>query len=107
MAIRPNELRMLRESEININGFFVIPHPKEKDPKLLAMLDDDIEVFESFDRHHPNAFFFRHRKGNGAAPAGSHFGKDYLYKWWKKACTELGIEGVDLYGGIGLRPGVS
>ena len=27
------------------------------------------------------------------------FGNKYLYKWWKKACSNLGIEGVDLYGG--------
>ena len=23
----------------------------------------------------------------------------YLYKWWVKACDNLGIKGVDLYGG--------
>jgi hypothetical protein len=23
----------------------------------------------------------------------------YLYKWWKKACLNLKIDGVDLYGG--------
>jgi hypothetical protein len=22
-----------------------------------------------------------------------------LYKWWKKACANLGVEGIDLYGG--------
>ena len=27
------------------------------------------------------------------------FGKDYLYEWWKAACRNLGVEGVDLYGG--------
>ncbi len=41
----------------------------------------------------------RHEKGNGAAKPGSRFGKDYLYKWWKRACTNLGVESVDLYGG--------
>ena len=25
--------------------------------------------------------------------------KNYLYLWWKKACKNLGIDGVDLYGG--------
>jgi len=99
VSIRPNECRMLKEGEINVNGFFVIPHPKEKNPKLVAMLDEDIELFKTFERNHPNTFFFRHLKGNGTAKPGSHFGKDYLYKWWKKACSELGIEGVDLYGG--------
>jgi hypothetical protein len=23
----------------------------------------------------------------------------YLHKWWKKACSNLGIEDLDLYGG--------
>lgn len=26
-------------------------------------------------------------------------GQKYLYKWWEKACENLGVEGVDLYGG--------
>ncbi len=99
VSIRPNECRMLKEGEINVNEFFVIPHPKEKEPKLVAMLDEDIQFFKTFERNHPNTFFFRHMKGNGTAKPGSHFGKDYFYKWWKKACAELGIEGVDLYGG--------
>jgi len=29
----------------------------------------------------------------------ARFGKDYLYKWWKIAWKNLGIEDVDLYGG--------
>jgi hypothetical protein len=31
--------------------------------------------------------------------AGQKFGQKYLYKWWKKACANLGVLGVDLYGG--------
>jgi hypothetical protein len=27
------------------------------------------------------------------------FGIHYFHKWWVKACANLGIEGVDLYGG--------
>jgi hypothetical protein len=30
---------------------------------------------------------------------GAPFGIKYFYKWWVKACANLGIEGVDLYGG--------
>ena len=47
----------------------------------------------------PELYFFRHIKGNGAVKAGGQFGKDYLYKCWKQACRNLGIEGVDLHGG--------
>ena len=99
VAIRPDELRNLKEKEINISGFFVIPDPKEKNPKLVGMLEEDIELYESMPIGFPEQHFFRHVKGNGTAKPGSQFGKDYLYKWWKKACAELGIKGVDLYGG--------
>ncbi|MBI9085980.1 MAG: hypothetical protein JEZ11_20440 [Desulfobacterales bacterium] len=50
-------------------------------------------------RFKTNMFFYRHVKGNGNAKPGTQFGKDYLYKWWKQACKNLDIEGVDLYGG--------
>ena len=97
-AFRPNELRMLKESEINVSGFFVVPKPKEKKPKLIAMLPEDIELYKTY-RGMPDLYFFRHIKGNGAANPGQQFGKDYLYKWWKKACDNLGVKGIDLYGG--------
>ena len=31
--------------------------------------------------------------------AGQPFGNRLLYKYWKKACSNLGVDGVDLYGG--------
>jgi hypothetical protein len=31
--------------------------------------------------------------------AGIPFGEQYLDKWWKRACANLEIEAVDLYGG--------
>ncbi len=30
---------------------------------------------------------------------GQKYGEKFFYKWWKKACNNLGIIGVDLYGG--------
>ena len=98
IAFRPNELRMLKESEINVSGYFVVPKPKEKTPKLIAMRPEDIDLYNKY-RGIPDLYFFRHVKGNGAAKPGQQFGKDYLYKWWKQACKNLGIKGVDLYGG--------
>lgn len=97
IAFRPNELRMLKESEINVSGFFVVPKPKERKPKLIAMLPEDIELYEQY-RGMPNLYFFRHIRRKGQKP-GAHFGKDYFYTWWRRACANLGIEGVDLYGG--------
>lgn len=99
IAFRPNELRMLKEKDIDVSSFFVVPKPKEKTPKLIAMLQEDIDLYHSLPRGLPDLYFFRHIKGNGSVTPGGQFGKDYLYKWWKKACSELGVEGVDLYGG--------
>jgi hypothetical protein len=99
VAIRPNEMRMLRERDINVNGLFVIPSPKERKPKLVPMLDEDVELFESLPKGMPDLFFFRHIKGNGSAAPGSQFAKDFFYRNWKRACKALGVDGVDLYGG--------
>jgi hypothetical protein len=37
--------------------------------------------------------------GRQGAPDNAPFGGKYFYKWWMKACANLGIEGFDLYGG--------
>ena len=44
-------------------------------------------------------YFFRHVSGVSGVTAGQRFGEKYLYKWWKKACKNLGVDSVDLYGG--------
>jgi integrase len=100
VAIRPSELINIKEKHINLNlGCVLIPNPKEKTPKTIFLLKEDIEFIKDQVRGMPEMYFFRHVKGNGGAKPGQKFGKDYLYKFWKKACSNLGIEGVDLYGG--------
>ena len=42
---------------------------------------------------------FRHTVTKGATRPGDKFGVKYLYKVWKRACKNLKIDGVDLYGG--------
>lgn len=51
---------------------------------------------KTFARGFPDLHFFRHEKG---PHKGKMFGKDRLYANWKRACKNLNIEGVDLYGG--------
>jgi integrase len=100
ISIRPGELIKLREGDIDLgNGYLILTDTKEKKPKLVPIIEDDIKLLRTFPKALPHLYFFRHEKGNGAAKSGSKFGKDYLYKWWKKACRNLGIDGVDLYGG--------
>ena len=77
----------------------IIPGPKEKKPKLVFLLDEDIELLKSIPRGLPDLYFFRHNRGLSGIKAGQRFGDKYLYKWWKRACQNLEIERVDLYGG--------
>ena len=97
IRIRPGELLMLEESEI-FNGFLIIPRPKEKKPEMVPLLPEDQEILQSIPRGLPHMKFFRHTKVKGHK-AGSAFGEGMLLRWWHKACQNLGIKGVDLYGG--------
>ncbi len=100
ISIRPGEMISLKERHINVDGVFLIPDNKENDPKIIPILDEDIELYESMPKTlDRDLYFFRHVKGNGSAKPGQKFGKDLLYNWWKEACKNLNIEGVDLYGG--------
>jgi integrase len=100
VSVRPGELLAIKEGHINRrDGFILIPHPKEKKPKIIFLLDDDIELLRAIPAGLPDLHFFRHPAGIKGCAAGEPFGPRYLWKWWKKACEKLGIEGVDLYGG--------
>lgn len=100
ISLRPSELIAIREKEIDVNmGSLVVAHPKEKKPKIIYLMNEDIDFIKSQPRGLPDMYFFRHPPGLSGAKAGQRFGNRYLYKWWKKACSDLGIEGVDLYGG--------
>jgi hypothetical protein len=73
-----------------------------EEAKHVPILPDHLKLLKKEMRKHPahpNLHFFRHLKGMGGNPPNSPFGKGYLYNKWIKACNELGIENVDLYGG--------
>ncbi len=100
VAIRPGELLQMNEGDIDTRlGYFIVLHTKEGKEKLVPILPEDIEFINSLPAGLPAIPFFRHTSGKGGVKAGQRFGNRYLYKWWKKACSNLGIEGVDLYGG--------
>ncbi|MFH1886703.1 MAG: site-specific integrase [Pseudomonadota bacterium] len=101
-SIRPGELITLKERNLHLEdgrGHIIIPDPKEKKPKVVPMLPEDVEIVRSLPRGLPDMPFFRHAAGISGVREGAPFGDKYLYKWWKKACANLGVEGVDLYGG--------
>ncbi|MDR0882120.1 MAG: hypothetical protein LBP55_06220 [Candidatus Adiutrix sp.] len=95
ISVRPTEMRTLTEAQVDRKrGLLIIPHPKEKRPKIVPLTAEDRDILSAiphnFDQHAP---FFRHERN------GEPFGVSILYKAWKRACKALGITGVDLYGG--------
>lgn len=100
VSIRPGEMLSIKESDFNLDlGVVFIRHSKEKKPKVVPLLSEDIEMIKSFPHGLPHLYFFRHTEGLQGVTAGDPFGPRLFYKYWKKACEHLGIEGVDLYGG--------
>ncbi|OQY01368.1 MAG: hypothetical protein B6I22_14660, partial [Desulfobacteraceae bacterium 4572_123] len=99
IALRPGELIGIQEKHINRDGVIIVPHTKDGKPKTIFLLDDDIELLNAMPRGLPDLFFFRHPAGISGCKAGQKFGNRYLYKYWMKACNNLGIQGVDMYGG--------
>lgn len=100
ISIRPGEMLNLKEGDIDIKlRYFIIPHPKEKRPKIVPIIDEDIEILSNMPRGLPNLYFFRHGTGVSGVKAGDRFGERYFYKWWKKACEGVDVVGVDLYAG--------
>jgi integrase len=105
--VRPGEMIKVLETDVDLSNRVIhVHHTKERDPvksKIIHLLDEDVTAIRSFPRGLPHMPFFRHEKRKGVShahkAAGGAFGKDYLYKWWRKACENLGIEGVSLYPG--------
>ena len=100
ISIRPKELVGLKEENIDRkNGFLIIPHPKEKRPKIVPLIDEDLRLLGKIALSFPHLYFFRHNKKVKGCKPGQQFGEKYFYKWWIKACSNLGIKGVDMYAG--------
>jgi hypothetical protein len=94
-SIHPNEMRLLKEGNIDTgNGYLYIPSDQSKtEYKAIPLIPEDVELFKQFKMSpFPDTPFFRHADGR-------IFGVNHFYRYWKKACRNLGIEGVDLYGG--------
>jgi integrase len=100
ISIRPGEMVSLIEENIDLkNKYLYFPNPKEKKYKSVPILDEDVRILEGFNKSFPKMKFFRYGKGVRGHKENESFGREYFYKWWKKACRNLGIEGIDLYGG--------
>jgi integrase len=100
-SIRPKELINLQEKNIDDAGCrLYFPYAKGDDFKDVLIRRADMDLLASFPRSPFQAMpFFRHPKGVSGVHENEPFGKRYLYKWWMKACGNLGVKGIDLYGG--------
>jgi len=103
-ALRPDDLRRIKESSLDDNGFLVIHNPTKLKNKFktLRIHEDHINEWKTLQNKYPalpEMPFFRHIKGIGGATPNSVFGDKYFYKWWVKACQKVGLVDVPLYPG--------
>lgn len=101
VAARPGEFWHLQERDIDVNGYLVFRPEvvKTREPVIIPMLEEDIELYHSLPSSMPDLYFFRWDANHPRTP-GKRFGKNLFYHWWKRACDKLGVEGVDLYAGV-------
>jgi len=101
ISLRPGELIKLTEGNIDTgNGYLYIPASDSKtEYKAIPLIAEDVEILKAIPLSFPAMAFFRHGAGMKGVADNAPFGSKYFYKWWVKACSNLGIEGVDLYGG--------
>ena len=67
-----------------------ILYPKDKNPRLIPLLEEDITFLKEFPRGLPDLKFFRHNPSYSSRE-GRPFGEKYFYKWWKRG-SNMGRE---------------
>lgn len=101
--IRPGEMIAVKEGHINLTeNYILFPQPKEREPKYIHLLPEAAAQIRAIRDMHPampGMYFFRHIKRRNGLKVGTRFGPKYLNTWWKKACANLGVEGVTIYPG--------
>lgn len=100
-SIRPNELRHIREGDIDRDrGTVLLGRTKTGEPRIVPLLPEDVDLVRTTERTFPAAYFFRHDRRKGVNHKHTkQFGQRCLYSWWKRGCAACGVSGVDLYGG--------
>lgn len=103
--LRPGDLLKLQEADVDIiHGELTFHYPTKRKNKLkkTRLLDHHIEIITEIKNQYPglpNVKFFRHHGGVQSVKPNQPFGPKYFKKRWDEACRELGITGLDLYGG--------
>ena len=101
-SLRPDDLRRITEGDYS-DGIIRIHNPTKSSNKfkIIRLIEEDAGEWERLRKQYPalpHMPFFRHHHQKGVK-TDSPFGKDLFYKWWKKACSNLNIYNLDLYGG--------
>lgn len=101
--LRPDDIRRLIEGDYDQeHGTLVFTNPtKLKNkfkvvrliPELKERLNEIVNAYPGL----PHIPLFRHSPD--AQTPEKPFGKNFLYKIWKNACKEIGLEGVSIYPG--------
>lgn len=103
VKIRPGEMLSLKEGDIDLmTRRLIFPDPtlmKENKWKEVPLINKDVEILKTFPLATKAMPFFRHTIARQGITLDKRYGTNHLYDWWKRACRNLGIEGVDLYGG--------
>lgn len=90
---RPDEIRNILEGNIDLDQNCILLTDCKDRPKYLFLTNDDAKLLKTFPKALPHLFFFRDNK------TGRQLGYRHFYNWWRRACKNLKIDGVDLYGG--------
>ena len=102
LELRPADLLKLRERDVlRGEGLLLIPESTKRGGyRIIKLLDEDADAIRALPPViNQDLPFFRHVADRKGVTAGEPYGPRHFYKWWKRACENLGIEGVDLYGG--------
>ncbi len=103
-SLRPDDLRRVSENSLDNDGWLTILHPTKKKNKFkrIKLVQDHVSEWKGLQAKYPalpGAYFFRHTAGISGCTENERFGDKYLYKWWVKACDQVGLEDVPLYPG--------
>jgi len=105
VEFRPQDLLRIREKDFDEgNGFIIVFNPTKQKNKFrtVRLTETHTSMWADLQAEYtglPDMPFFRHISDRGRTKAGDVFGPRILSKWWDKACVNIGVEGVDLYGG--------
>ena len=100
---RPAEIMNIKVGDIRWDtGRIYIPDPKEKKPKYIDLIPQDLEFLADLigPDLDPAGYVFCHVDNrNGNATTGQKWGKTFMWRQWKKACESINLKGVSLYPG--------